>query len=101
MVSQTLSRPTLATIVHDQSLFSTIIVVCDIRLGILLAGELGLLTSEAPAYSTVVLLFGAGMSWIPMWLIHKSPKLPNEQLAVPLCRSRRYRHDYHRSSEFL
>lgn len=74
MVSQTLSRPTLATIVHDQSLFSTIIVVCDIRLGILLAGELGLLTSEAPAYSTVVLLFGAGMSWIPMWLIHKSPK---------------------------
>lgn len=75
MASQALSCPTpTGTLVQEKSLFSTIVLVCDIRLGILLAGELGLLTSDAPEHSTVILLFGAGMSWIPIWLIHKSPK---------------------------
>ena len=65
-----------STSVHERNLFSTIVLVCDIRLGILLAGELGLLTSETSAqHYTVILLLWAGMSWLPMWLIHRHPNL--------------------------
>ena len=83
MTAQVVSHPTQSASIHDQSLFSTIGLVCDIRIGILLAGELGLLTSRSSTAPTIILLMGAGMSWIPMWLVRKNPELLIRKWAFP------------------
>ena len=83
MTAQVVSHPTQSASIHDQSLFSTIGLVCDIRIGILLAGELGLLTSRSSTAPTIILLMGAGMSWIPMWLVRKNPGLLIRKWAFP------------------
>ena len=54
--------------IQHQTLFSTVVLICDIRLGILLASELGITTSNDERQLMVIPLLGIAVNWVTLRL---------------------------------
>lgn len=68
-IRETTSRTPLAQEVRDRSMSGAVGLICDVRLGILLACEFGLIMTSASRLSIIVLFVTMGMSWIPLRVI--------------------------------
>ena len=58
--------------------------VCDVRLGILLACEIALLTTEANFFDIILILLTMVLSWLPLHLFSKYPQTLVRGFAFPL-----------------
>lgn len=58
--------------------------VCDVRLGILLACEIALLTTEANFFDIILIILTMVLSWLPLHLFSKYPQTLVRGYAFPL-----------------
>jgi putative sensor histidine kinase len=61
-------------LILNRSLSGAVGMVCDVRLGILLACEIALLTAEANFFDILQILLTMAMSWLPLHLFSKFPQ---------------------------
>ena len=61
-------------LILDRSLSGAVGMVCDVRLGILLACEIALLTAKANFFDILQILLTMAMSWLPLHLFSKFPQ---------------------------
>ena len=61
-------------LILNRSLSGAAGMVCDVRLGILLACEIALLTAEANFFDILQILLTMAMSWLPLHLFSKFPQ---------------------------
>ena len=61
-------------LILNRSLSGAVGMVCDVRLGILLACEIALLTAEASFFDILLILLTMAMSWLPLHLFSKFPQ---------------------------
>ena len=61
-------------LILNRSLSGAVGMVCDVRLGILLACEIALLTAEASFFDILQILLTMAMSWLPLHLFSKFPQ---------------------------
>lgn len=61
-------------LILNRSLSGAVGMVCDVRLGILLACEIALLTAEANFFDILQILLTMAMSWLPLHLLSKFPQ---------------------------
>ena len=61
-------------LIFNRSLSGAVGMVCDVRLGILLACEIALLTAEANFFDILLILLTMAMSWLPLHLFSKFPQ---------------------------
>ena len=61
-------------LILNRSLSGAVGMVCDVRLGILLACEIALLTAEANFFDILLILLTMAMSWLPLHLFSKFPQ---------------------------
>ena len=71
-------------LIFNRSLSGAVGMVCDVRLGILLACEIALLTAEANFFDILLILFAMAMSWLPLHLFSKFPQTLVTGFAFPL-----------------
>jgi len=60
---------------HRQTLFSAVVLICDIRLGTLLASELGIATSNNERILMTIPLLGIAVNWATLRVIRRYPNL--------------------------
>ena len=82
-IRETTSRTPLAQEVRDRSMSGAVGLICDVRLGILLACEFGLIMTSASRLSIIVLFVTMGMSWIPLRVIRQAPAVINRGWIFP------------------
>lgn len=61
-------------LILNRSLSGAVGMVCDVRLGILLACEIALLTAKANFFDILQILLTMAMSWLPLHLFSKFPQ---------------------------
>ena len=61
--------------VQQQTLFSAVVLICDIRLGILLACELGITTSDNERQLMIIPLLGIAVNWVTLRLFRNRSSL--------------------------
>ncbi len=82
-IRETTSCTPLAQEVRDRSMSGAVGLICDVRLGILLACEFGLIMTSASRFSIIVLFVTMGMSWIPLRVIRQAPAVINRGWIFP------------------
>lgn len=60
---------------HRQTLFSAVVLICDIRLGTLLASELGIATSNNERILMTIPLLGIAVNWATLRVFRRHPHL--------------------------
>lgn len=71
-------------LIFNRSLSGAVGMVCDVRLGILLACEIALLTAEANFFDILLILLTMAMSWLPLHLFSKFPQALVNGFCFPL-----------------
>ena len=71
-------------LILNRSLSGAVGMVCDVRLGILLACEIALLTTEANFFDIILILLTMVLSWLPLHLFSKYPQTLVRGFAFPL-----------------
>lgn len=71
-------------LIFNRSLSGAVGMVCDVRLGILLACEIALLTADADLINVLLILVTMAMSWIPLHLSSKYPQTLVNGFAFPI-----------------
>lgn len=61
--------------IHRQTLFSAVVLICDIRLGTLLASELGITTSNDERQLMAIPLLGIAVNWVTLKLFRNHSSL--------------------------
>ncbi|WP_243106802.1 sensor histidine kinase [Actinomyces lilanjuaniae] len=64
----------LAAVVQGRSMRTTVGLVCDVRLGLLFACEVGLILTGSSPRIMVVLLAAMVMGWVPLYLLRRWPE---------------------------
>jgi integral membrane sensor signal transduction histidine kinase len=71
-------------LILNRSLSGAVGMVCDVRLGILLACEIALLTTEANFFDIILIILTMVLSWLPLHLFSKYPQTLVRGYAFPL-----------------
>ncbi len=79
-----LAQSNSSNLVLIRSLSGAVGLVCDVRLGILLACEIALLTTEANLFDILLILLTMVMSWLPLRLFRNHPHAMVSGFAFPL-----------------
>ncbi|KAA8742813.1 two-component sensor histidine kinase [Actinomyces johnsonii] len=61
--------------IHHHALFTAVALICDIRLGLILACELGIIASSADRGAVAVPLLGLSINWATLRVFNKHPDL--------------------------
>lgn len=61
--------------IHQHALFTAVALICDIRLGLILACELGIITSSTDRGAVAVPLLGLSINWATLRVFNKRPHL--------------------------
>ena len=61
--------------IHHRALFTAVGLICDIRLGLILVCELGIIASNAGQEATLVPVAGLSINWLALRMFRKHPHL--------------------------
>lgn len=78
------AQSSYSNLVLNRSLSGAVGLVSDVRLGILLACEIALLTTEANLFDILLILLTMVMSWLPLRLFRNRPRAMMSGFAFPL-----------------
>ena len=75
----------LSEIIERRATSTAIGLICDVRLGILLACEIGIISGWSNFFPIIVLLAATGMSWIPIYVFRISETPTRQVKFFTLC----------------
>ncbi|WP_243118341.1 sensor histidine kinase [Actinomyces wuliandei] len=78
-----MAESSLAAVVQGRSMRTTVGLVCDMRLGLLFACEVGLILTGSSPGVMVVLLAAMAMGWVPLYLLRRRPQVLGEAWWFP------------------